>query len=132
MLAEKTAKPSLKVVYEGRKRSSSAGQKLFQQEPSKGKVAEENDVALVLCVEEELSLVESSRLIGSSSVTRVAPRASPRVGRALRHLLIDKLTACRCSKAVPLTHLNIVTSLRNIVGTYDLSNSDRGFLVMPL
>ncbi|CDK25933.1 unnamed protein product [Kuraishia capsulata CBS 1993] len=35
-------------------------------------------------------------------------------------------------KAVPLTHLNIVTSMKNITHTYDLSPSDRTYLVMPL
>ncbi|KAL7414668.1 putative peroxisomal-coenzyme A synthetase [Mrakia frigida] len=34
--------------------------------------------------------------------------------------------------AVPLTHLNLISSLRNIIKTYKLSPEDRGYLVMPL
>ncbi|WFC93943.1 oxalate--CoA ligase [Malassezia brasiliensis] len=35
-------------------------------------------------------------------------------------------------KAVPLTHTNLVTSMHNIRGTYDLSAQDKTYLVMPL
>ncbi|CED84694.1 Acyl-CoA synthetase [Phaffia rhodozyma] len=35
-------------------------------------------------------------------------------------------------KAVPLTHLNLLTTVRNIIRTYKLSPSDTGYLVMPL
>ncbi|ORZ17752.1 hypothetical protein BCR42DRAFT_490453 [Absidia repens] len=35
-------------------------------------------------------------------------------------------------KGVPLTHLNLVTSMKNIVKTYELSPQDRTLLVMPL
>ncbi|KAL8662486.1 MAG: hypothetical protein Q9202_004631, partial [Teloschistes flavicans] len=35
-------------------------------------------------------------------------------------------------KAVPLTHLNLATSMKNIKNTYDLSTHDRTMLVMPL
>jgi long-subunit acyl-CoA synthetase (AMP-forming) len=35
-------------------------------------------------------------------------------------------------KAVPLTHRNLVTTMRNITNTYRLKSSDRSFLVMPL
>ena len=35
-------------------------------------------------------------------------------------------------KAVPLTHRNICTSIRNISGTYDLSEKDSSLVVMPL
>ena len=35
-------------------------------------------------------------------------------------------------KAVPLTHTNLVTSMHNIRGTYDLSGQDKTYLVMPL
>ncbi|KAJ1833449.1 hypothetical protein LPJ73_007897, partial [Coemansia sp. RSA 2703] len=35
-------------------------------------------------------------------------------------------------KAVPLTHANIASSMRNIARTYALSASDRSFVVMPL
>ncbi|KAI8062634.1 hypothetical protein BC940DRAFT_308357 [Gongronella butleri] len=35
-------------------------------------------------------------------------------------------------KAVPLTHLNLGTSMKNIVGTYELTPKDRTLLVMPL
>ncbi|CAH7673082.1 hypothetical protein BY996DRAFT_8384927 [Phakopsora pachyrhizi] len=35
-------------------------------------------------------------------------------------------------KAVPLTHLNLVTTIQNIKQTYCLSQKDRSFLVMPL
>ncbi|KAJ8103232.1 hypothetical protein POJ06DRAFT_192552 [Lipomyces tetrasporus] len=35
-------------------------------------------------------------------------------------------------KVVPLTHLNLTTSIRNIVQTYRLGQSDTGLLVMPL
>ena len=36
------------------------------------------------------------------------------------------------SQAVPLTHANIAASLSNIAATYELSPSDRSYLVMPL
>lgn len=35
-------------------------------------------------------------------------------------------------QAVPLTHGNIAASLTNIAATYELSPSDRSYLVMPL
>ncbi|KAL9001199.1 MAG: hypothetical protein Q9169_000383 [Polycauliona sp. 2 TL-2023] len=35
-------------------------------------------------------------------------------------------------KAVPLTHLNLTTTMRNIKATYHLSPHDRTYLVMPL
>lgn len=35
-------------------------------------------------------------------------------------------------KAVPLTHANICKSMQNIVQTYDLSEKDRSYIVMPL
>ncbi|KAK9453488.1 hypothetical protein V1511DRAFT_80560 [Dipodascopsis uninucleata] len=35
-------------------------------------------------------------------------------------------------KVVPLTHRNLVISMKNIVNTYKLTASDRGYLVMPL
>jgi len=35
-------------------------------------------------------------------------------------------------KSVPLTHHNLVTTTKNIVNTYSLTNADRSYLVMPL
>ncbi|CAH2352897.1 oxalate--CoA ligase [[Candida] railenensis] len=35
-------------------------------------------------------------------------------------------------KQVPLTHLNLTTSFKNIANTYDLSPKDRSYVVMPL
>lgn len=35
-------------------------------------------------------------------------------------------------KGVPLSHLNLLTSMRNIVNTYELNPEDRTYLVMPL
>lgn len=35
-------------------------------------------------------------------------------------------------KQVPLTHLNLTTSFKNIIKTYDLSPSDNSYVVMPL
>ncbi len=35
-------------------------------------------------------------------------------------------------KAVPLTHLNISTTVKNIINTYRLRSDDRSYLVMPL
>ncbi|CAO1617375.1 unnamed protein product [Parajaminaea phylloscopi] len=35
-------------------------------------------------------------------------------------------------KGVPLTHANLVATMRNIIQTYDLTSKDRTFLVMPL
>ncbi|KAJ1979737.1 hypothetical protein H4R34_002717 [Dimargaris verticillata] len=35
-------------------------------------------------------------------------------------------------KAVPLTHANLVQSMRNIAATYQFTPADRGYLVMPL
>ncbi|KAJ2747014.1 hypothetical protein GGI20_000910 [Coemansia sp. BCRC 34301] len=35
-------------------------------------------------------------------------------------------------KAVPLTHANIARSMLNIANTYELSNDDRSYIVMPL
>ncbi|KAM0747492.1 acetyl-CoA synthetase-like protein [Meredithblackwellia eburnea MCA 4105] len=35
-------------------------------------------------------------------------------------------------KAVPLTHLNLATTMKNIINTYSLSPRDRTYLVMPL
>ncbi|KAI8993288.1 hypothetical protein BDB01DRAFT_318834 [Pilobolus umbonatus] len=35
-------------------------------------------------------------------------------------------------KGVPLTHLNLYTTMRNIIRTYELTSSDRTLLVMPL
>jgi oxalate---CoA ligase len=33
---------------------------------------------------------------------------------------------------VPLTHLNIATTMQNIINTYNLTPADRTYLVMPL
>jgi acyl-CoA synthetase (AMP-forming)/AMP-acid ligase II len=33
---------------------------------------------------------------------------------------------------VPLTHLNIATTMKNIINTYNLTPADRTYLVMPL
>ncbi|KAJ8655196.1 hypothetical protein O0I10_009064 [Lichtheimia ornata] len=35
-------------------------------------------------------------------------------------------------KGVPLSHLNLATSMHNIIGTYELTPADRTLLVMPL
>ncbi|SCV67345.1 BQ2448_5991 [Microbotryum intermedium] len=35
-------------------------------------------------------------------------------------------------KAVPLTHLNLATTMQNIINTYKLTSRDRTYLVMPL
>ncbi|KAK4705152.1 oxalate---CoA ligase, partial [Phenoliferia sp. Uapishka_3] len=35
-------------------------------------------------------------------------------------------------KAVPLTHLNLATTMKNVVNTYKLTPADRTYLVMPL
>lgn len=35
-------------------------------------------------------------------------------------------------KAVPLTHRNLTTTMKNIMATYDLTHADRTMLVMPL
>lgn len=35
-------------------------------------------------------------------------------------------------KGVPLTHLNLLTTLKNIVATYELSEKDTSLIVMPL
>jgi acyl-CoA synthetase (AMP-forming)/AMP-acid ligase II len=35
-------------------------------------------------------------------------------------------------KGVPLSHKNMITTMRNIVATYNLTSSDRGYVVMPL
>lgn len=35
-------------------------------------------------------------------------------------------------KGVPLTHFNLIATMKNIINTYDLSPHDRTFLVMPL
>ncbi|CAO1637060.1 unnamed protein product [Sympodiomycopsis kandeliae] len=35
-------------------------------------------------------------------------------------------------KGVPLSHLNLITTMKNIINTYDLTSFDRTFLVMPL
>lgn len=35
-------------------------------------------------------------------------------------------------KVVPLTHANMVATMKNIIQTYELTNKDRTFLVMPL
>lgn len=35
-------------------------------------------------------------------------------------------------KGVPLLHRNLLTTVRNIVGTYELNQADRTYLVMPL
>lgn len=53
------------------------------------------------------------------------PRPSDLALKSTRNLLVY-------APAVPLSHLNLVTSLRNIVKTYKLSPADRGYLVMPL
>ena len=40
--------------------------------------------------------------------------------------------AISTSPGVPLTHLNLYTTMRNIVNTYTLTSRDRSYLVMPL
>ena len=53
----------------------------------------------------------------------------PKVRRSTLHLRTSRLTVS--SKAVPLTHANLLATHRNIVNTYKLTPEDRSFLVMP-
>ncbi|KAJ1736260.1 hypothetical protein LPJ61_000044 [Coemansia biformis] len=60
--------------------------------------------------------------------TKPAPQAQPDDVAILLH---TSGTTGR-PKAVPLTHGNIARSMANIASTYQLSSSDRSFVVMPL
>lgn len=42
------------------------------------------------------------------------------------------LTTLVSQKAVPLTHLNLATTMKNVIDTYRLTAVDRAYLVMPL
>lgn len=46
--------------------------------------------------------------------------------------LVQLMTFTLLNTAVPLTHLNIMTTMRNIVSTYEFTPKDKGLLVMPL
>lgn len=41
-------------------------------------------------------------------------------------------TDSEATSAVPLTHVNLATTMRNVQNTYKLSPADRTYLVMPL
>lgn len=64
------------------------------------------------------------------SCTRVERRASPRVCTILQSIWYD--TDEKMIAAVPLTHVNLATTMKNVVNTYHLSSADRTYLVMPL
>lgn len=61
---------------------------------------------------------------------RVELQVDPRVSKALR--CANGFTFDTCLAAVPLTHLNLLTTMRNICNTYEFTPHDRGLLVMPL
>ncbi|KAI9490405.1 hypothetical protein BDB00DRAFT_768812 [Zychaea mexicana] len=64
------------------------------------------------------------------STSRVAPSFGPRPDDVT--LLLHTSGTTGRPKGVPLSHINLATSMRNIIGTYDLSPKDRTYLVMPL
>ncbi|KAF7585920.1 hypothetical protein BBP40_009866 [Aspergillus hancockii] len=73
-----------------------------------------------------LDVKEQGKLAGSSGVT--VERAQP---DDIALVLHTSGTTGR-PKAVPLTHRNLTTTMRNIRDTYKLTPKDRTYLVMPL
>ena len=74
----------------------------------------------------QLVLEQDGKELRSKQDVRLSPQAADVC------LILHTSGTTSRPKAVPLTHLNIVTSMRNIVGTYSLSASDRTLVVMPL
>mmetsp|Transcript_11899 Transcript_11899/g.21764 ORF Transcript_11899/g.21764 Transcript_11899/m.21764 type:complete len:517 (-) Transcript_11899:46-1596(-) len=56
----------------------------------------------------------------------------PRAGPEDTALFLHTSGTTSKPKGVPLLHRNLLTSIRNIVGTYELSEKDVSYLVMPL
>ena len=74
--------------------------------------------------------VQLERVGGSSAVKAQAAAAAPR-GDDVALFLHTSGTTSR-PKGVPLTHANLMASIRNIVATYALTPEDCSLIVMPL
>ncbi|KAI9278832.1 hypothetical protein BDA99DRAFT_493222 [Phascolomyces articulosus] len=66
----------------------------------------------------------------AKSISRVAPSFEPQPDDVT--LLLHTSGTTGRPKGVPLSHLNLATSMGNIINTYDLTPKDRTYLVMPL
>jgi len=66
----------------------------------------------------------------TAAVSAAAQRGTPSSEDVALFLHTSGTTAK--PKGVPLLHRNLVTSVKNIVGTYELAEADRCYLVMPL
>uniref|UniRef100_A0A7S0UUS4 2-hydroxyacyl-CoA lyase n=1 Tax=Polytomella parva TaxID=51329 RepID=A0A7S0UUS4_9CHLO len=70
--------------------------------------------------------------LGQESVGRPRVLRTPRPQPSDVALFLHTSGTTSRPKGVPLTHANLVASLSNIVATYQLSPTDRSYLVMPL
>lgn len=73
-----------------------------------------------------------SVIFASSSLPAPAPAALPAPPADAVALILHTSGTTNRPKAVPLTHANLMASVRNIAGTYALTPADIGLLVMPL
>lgn len=69
---------------------------------------------------------ESGRVLSRDDSRRLAPEPQDVT------LVLHTSGTTGRPKGVPLTHANLIATMRNIINTYDLSAADRTFLVMPL
>ena len=76
---------------------------------------------------------QHSSLVLTSQGKALTPKPSPLSPRPTDVCLILHTSGTTSRpKAVPLTHLNLCTSIHNISATYDLTSSDKSLVVMPL
>ncbi|KAK9237554.1 hypothetical protein V1525DRAFT_343511 [Lipomyces kononenkoae] len=81
----------------------------------------DNDTAVKLCG------IDGNAIIGNDSKAKMPEAHADDVA-----LVLHTSGTTGRPKIVPLTHVNLTTSIRNITQTYGLEQADRSLLVMPL
>ena len=76
--------------------------------------------------------MDSSGEINFTGPSEATPSKDPNLGEDDVALVLHTSGTTSRPKRVPLTHRNLITSLRNVSATYDLSADDVSLCIMPL